>query len=292
MVVICPKCKVRLKIPDEKIAPEGSRFKCPKCATVMIVKRRLPGPAPLNNNKILVAHEDNTIVERIRDILSQAGYEIVTASNGIDAMVTATKERPFLSLLSVSLPKIYGFEVCKRLKERPELKDIKVILLASIYSSARYRRPPENLYGADGYLEEHEINTQLLERINRLKGTEEKVEDSTLQTYETKEKLLEEPHLESRPSSPEIQATAPSAMIEKARRLARTIISDIYLYSRSKFDEAIKNDNFFTVFDSEIKEGMKLYKSRIPEDVRATGDYFKEAIDNFIEKKKAELLNQ
>ncbi|MFN3396222.1 MAG: response regulator [Thermodesulfovibrionales bacterium] len=290
MVVICPKCKVRLKIPDEKITSEGSRFKCPKCSTVMIVKRRLPGPAPLSDKKILVAHEDTTIVERIKDILSQAGYEIVTASNGIDAMVTATKERPFLSLLSVSLPKIYGFEVCKRLKERPELKDIKVILLASIYSSARYRRPPENLYGADGYLEEHEINTQLLERINRLKETGEKVEESVRQ--DTKEKLLEEPRPESKPSAPEIQATAPSDMIEKARRLARTIISDIYLYSRTKFDEAIKNDNFFTVFDNEIKEGMKLYKSRIPEEVRATGDYFREAIENFIEKKKREMAIQ
>ncbi|MFN3479055.1 MAG: response regulator [Thermodesulfovibrionales bacterium] len=292
MVVICPKCKVKLKIPDERIAPVGSRFKCPKCSTVMIVKRRLPGPAPLSDKKILVAHEDTTIVERIKDILSQAGYEIITASNGIDAMVTATKERPFLSLLSVSLPKIYGFEVCKRLKERPELKDIKVILLASIYSSARYRRPPENLYGADGYLEEHEINTQLLERINVLKVTGGKVEESVRQAYETKEKLLEEPQPESRPSAPEIKAAAPSDMIEKARRLARTIISDIYLYSRAKFDEAIKNDNFFTVFDNEIKEGMKLYKSRIPEEVRATGDYFKEAIDNFIEKKKMELSNQ
>lgn len=289
MVVICPKCKVRLKIPDEKIAPEGSRFKCPKCATVMIVKRRLPGPAPLNNNKILVAHEDNTIVERIRDILSEAGYQIVTASNGIDAMVTATKERPFLSFLSVSLPKIYGFEVCKRLKERPELKDIKVILLASIYSSARYRRPPENLYGADGYLEEHEINAHLIEKVKELKGTEEKVERPAQQSQDTKDRLLEEPQPESRTSAPEIKPSAPSDMIEKARRLARTIISDIYLYSRTKFDEAIKNNNFFTVFDNEIKEGLKLYNNRIPEDVRATGDYFKEAIENFIEKKKREM---
>lgn len=289
MVVICPKCKVRLKIPDEKIASEGSRFKCPRCSTVMIVKRRPTVTAPLNDKKILVAHEDTAIMERIRDILSQAGYEIVTASNGIDAMVSATKERPFLSLLSVSLPKIYGFEVCKRLKERPELKDIKVILLASIYSSTRYRRPPENLYGADGYLEEHEINTQLIERINRLKGTEEKVEESARQSQDTKERLMEEPPPEFRPSAPEIQPQAPSDMIEKARRLARTIISDIYLYSRAKFDEAIKNNNFFTVFDNEIKEGLKLYNNRIPEDIRATGDYFKEAIENFIEKKKREM---
>lgn len=278
MVIICPKCKVRLKIPDERIAPEGSRFKCPKCSTVMLVKPKSPEMILLKERKILVAHEDASILKSIESILSQAGYDVVTAANGIDAMVSATKERPFLCILSVSLPKIYGFEVCKRLKERPELKDIKVILIASIYNSARYKRPPENLYGADDYLEAQEIELQLLNRINRLK--EEKTEDK-----EKQKDTGAEPQSIASESRPPTQPD----MVEKARRLARTIISDIYLYSRTKFDEAIRNDNFFTVFEQELKEGMKLYKSRIPEDIRATGDYFKEAIDNFIEKKKREL---
>lgn len=281
MVVICPKCKVRLKIPDERIAPEGSRFKCPKCSTVMLVRRKTPGPMPLNEKLVLVAHEDASIVERIKNVLSQADYNVITATNGIDAMVSATKERPYLVIVSVSLPKIYGFEVCKRLKERPELKDIKVILIASIYSSTRYKRPPENLYGADGYLEEHEIESQLLAKINRLKGVIERPEEK---------ERSEEAETEPQQPGPRVQPAAQPDKIEKARRLARTIISDIYLYSRAKFDEAIKNDNFFTAFENEIKEGMKLYNSRIPEDVRATGDYFREAIENFIEKKKRELI--
>lgn len=280
MVVICPKCKVRLKIPDERIAPEGSRFKCPKCSTVMLVRRKTPGPMPLNEKLVLVAHEDASIVKRIKNVLSQADYDVITATNGIDAMVSVTKERPYLVIVSVSLPKIYGFEVCKRLKERPELKDIKVILIASIYSSTRYKRPPENLYGADGYLEEHEIESQLLAKINRLKGVIERPEEK---------ERSEEAETEPQQPGPRVQPAAQPDKIEKARRLARTIISDIYLYSRAKFDEAIRNDNFFTAFENEIKEGMKLYNSRIPEDVRATGDYFREAIENFIEKKKREL---
>lgn len=39
MVVACPKCKSRLKIADEKVSSQGSRFKCPKCATVLLVKK-------------------------------------------------------------------------------------------------------------------------------------------------------------------------------------------------------------------------------------------------------------
>ena len=49
--------------------------------------------------------------------------------------------------------------------------------------------------------------------------------------------------------------------IERARRLARTIISDIYLYNTSKADESIRNNTFSSVFVPEIKEGLKLYET-------------------------------
>ncbi len=39
MVVGCPKCKVRLNIPDEKIAPQGTKFKCPKCGVLLLVRK-------------------------------------------------------------------------------------------------------------------------------------------------------------------------------------------------------------------------------------------------------------
>ncbi|NIT04273.1 thioredoxin, partial [Candidatus Saccharibacteria bacterium] len=42
----CPKCKAKLKIPDEKIKPEGSKFKCPKCQTTLLVKKPVKKVAP------------------------------------------------------------------------------------------------------------------------------------------------------------------------------------------------------------------------------------------------------
>jgi hypothetical protein len=78
-------------------------------------------------------------------------------------------------------------------------------------------------------------------------------------------------------------------MVERARRLARTILSDIYLYSPQKVEEAIRNGNFYATFASELKEGMKLYETRIPQEVRQKGDFFREAIEDFIETKKKAL---
>ncbi|MEK6582216.1 MAG: response regulator [Nitrospirota bacterium] len=303
MIVGCPKCKTKLKVADEKLTPEGVRFKCPKCSTVLLVKKPAVQIKPLEN-KLIVAHENPAIVERINKLLTQKGYAVIVSYDGIDTMIKAIKELPFLAILDVALPKIYGFEVCKRLKERAETKAIKVILISSIYDKTRYRREPISLYGADDYIEEHEIEDLLMDKIDVLRGVKPKEEiaekpkepvfEKPQQKVEMPAPLKVETTLKAAapqaapPPKPEIKVEADEA-VEKARRLARTIISDIYLYSSSKMENAIKNNNFYTVFASEVKEGTKLYDGRIPQEVRNKGNFFREAIDNFIENKKKVL---
>jgi predicted Zn finger-like uncharacterized protein len=300
MVVICPKCKVRLKVAEEKITAQGTRFKCPKCSTVLLVRRPVTHGRPLDENTILVAHEDPSVRERIKSILTAGGYKVITAADGIGAMVNATKELPFFALLSVSLPKIFGFEVSTRLKKRPETKDMKVILIASLYDKNRYRREPASFYGADAYIEEHQIEESLLEKIAALRGIAPKGTEEAPQkegkVVEEERSVLQTRAEETTAGSERPQQHIPgeavsgqhNEMIEKAKRLARTIVSDIYLYSRAKVDEAIKNNTFHVTFASELKEGIKLYENRIPAEIRKLGDFFNEAVSNFIQKKKRE----
>jgi predicted Zn finger-like uncharacterized protein len=292
VVVICPKCKVRLKVADEKISPEGTRFKCPKCSTVLLVKRPVSLVKPLNEGKILVAHEDPSIRERLKAVLASQGYKVITAIDGIEAMVTTTRELPFLVILGVSLPKIYGFEVTKRLKNRPETKDIKIILLASVYDARRYRREPESLHHADDYIEEQTIESSLIEKINALKRIPEKEPVSTPRdTKRTFEETTIKERVEEKPLQPSAKTLTVETKepVERARRLARTILSDIYLYSKAKVDDSIVNNTFHRIFAPELKEGLKLYEHRVPVETRALGDFFSEEINIFIEKKKREF---
>ena len=289
MVVICPKCKTKLKVDDGKISPGGSRFKCPKCSTILLVKRPLPVPEKVVDNvKILVAHSNPAVSNEITSLLQENSYRTITAADGIETMVKSIKELPFLAVIEVGLPKIYGFEVCKRLKLRPETKGMRFILVSSVYDKSRYKRDPESLYDADDYIEEHRISELLMNSIAALRGKEP----------EKKEEQIEKPRVEPlksaskpgtelllHPEEKEVQ-TAVDEKIERARRLARTIISDVYLYNTSKADESIRNNTFAAVFASEMKEGLKLYESRIPQEIRARGDFFKEALKNFIEAKK------
>ena len=315
MVVICPKCKVKLKVDDAKLSSAGSRFKCPKCSTVLVVKKPTEHiKKTFDGTKILLAHSNTSVLENARTVLEDQGYKVITSTDGIDAMVKALKELPFLAVVEVSLPKIYGFEICKRLKSRPEMKDIKFILIPSTFDKTKYRRDPVSLYGADDYIEAHDIPAMLIEKINRLVTMPEEGMEKpqaspkgTAAAPETPEVKSEVPGIKPETKSelgpeirPEVGQPAASAetkpsesktdeAIEKARRLSRTIIDDIYLYNSAKVMESIKNDNFYAVFAPELKEGQKLYENRITQEIRDRGNYYRETIEKFIAKKKKEL---
>jgi len=301
VVVICPKCKTKLKVDDTKLSPQGSRFKCPKCSTVLVVKRPVvQEKKALDEKKVLVAHSNPTVLQSVKNLLEVQGYTVITCSDGIDAMVKAIKELPFFCVIEVALPKIFGFEVCKRLKARSETREMKFVLVPSIYDKAKYRREPVSLYGADEYIEEHELSIRLIDAINRImsRGTAE----SEKPQPQTKATIPPVP--EARPSKERVQAPrqepatpAPKTaaedksdeFMEKAKRLARTIINDIYLYNAAKVDEAIRRGNFYAVFAAEVREGLKLYEQRIPQETRNKADFYREAIDNFLSAKKISL---
>jgi len=181
------------------------------------------------------------------------------------------------------------------LRKRHETKDMKIILLASLYDKSRYRREPDSLHGADAYIEEYQIESSLIQKVKSLKraapeGLPERKEDAGEDAGRSSEGKAKEPEVTGenapQPAAERAKGGLSGEPVEKARRLARTIVSDIYLYSRAKVEEAIKKDSFHTAFAAELREGLKLYETRIPADVRKLGDFFNEELATFIEKKK------
>jgi len=65
---------------------------------------------------------------------------------------------------------------------------------------------------------------------------------------------------------------------DKARRLARTIVSDIALYNREEIGKGIKNDNVFELLSEEIERGRKLYVSRVSPEVQKQRNHYNQAI--------------
>lgn len=87
-------------------------------------------------------------------------------------------------------------------------------------------------------------------------------------------------------AEPVVEKTPEPKEHEDARRLARIIVSDIVLYNKKKVEEGIRSNNFYELLKEEISEGRKHYDSRIPPEVRKVRDFYKEAFEDFIKKKK------
>lgn len=97
-------------------------------------------------------------------ILSEAGYEVLEANNGTEALAMARAARPSLILLDVNLPDISGLEVCERLKQDPETASIPIIQITGAWLSDEHRQ--EGLSsGANAYLIEPVDDVTLLRNV-------------------------------------------------------------------------------------------------------------------------------
>ena len=84
---------------------------------------------------------------------------------------------------------------------------------------------------------------------------------------------------------PRVEATDPEA-VEKARRFARIIVSDIALYNQDLVIEGLKNGTFFDLLKTDVEDGRELYDKRVPAAIRTKKDYYQEAFDNFLSSAK------
>lgn len=83
------------------------------------------------NEKILIVDDEEHIVELLHFNLVNAGYEVLSANNGIDAVKIAKVEKPSLLLLDLMLPGMDGFDVCKEIKRDSEMKKTSIIMLTA-----------------------------------------------------------------------------------------------------------------------------------------------------------------
>jgi two-component system, OmpR family, alkaline phosphatase synthesis response regulator PhoP len=118
--------------------------------------------------RILVVDDEIYIVHILDFSLGMEGYEVVTALDGEQALEKARSEKPDLIVLDIMMPKLDGYETCKRLKADPETKDVPVILL-----SAKGRNVDQKVgfeVGADDYITKPFSPRKLVERINAILG--------------------------------------------------------------------------------------------------------------------------
>ena len=86
--------------------------------------------------KVLIVDDIISNVLLLKVLLNNEKFQIVTASNGTEALAQVKKEKPDLVLLDVMMPDISGFDVAKQMKADPEMSDIPIIFLTALKSTA------------------------------------------------------------------------------------------------------------------------------------------------------------
>ncbi len=79
---------------------------------------------------------------------------------------------------------------------------------------------------------------------------------------------------------------------DEAKRLARTILSDILLYNQPKVKEGIEKDSLFDVLTEELAEGKKYYESMVDEEIRQSTNYFNEAVVDVLIKQGGKIKSE
>ena len=99
---------------------------------------------------VLIADDDEDVLELVRLGLTGNGYEILTARDGVAALATAREQKPTVALLDVSMPELDGFEVTSALRNDPATKNIVVILFTARSLASDVAKGYE--VGADDYI--------------------------------------------------------------------------------------------------------------------------------------------
>ena len=125
------------------------------------------------SKRVLVIEDDPSTLRFLEYTLQQEGFEILTAKNGLDGLKMAQNLRPDLIILDIMLPGLDGYEVCHKLRQKPETANVLVLVL-----SAKARQEDKDTgmkMGADAYLTKPVDPTEIVNKVQGMLADSGKV---------------------------------------------------------------------------------------------------------------------
>ena len=126
---------------------------------------------------VLVVDDNQQNLELLQAYLEDIDCETVPAHDGLEALEIIAREKPDLILLDVMMPKMSGFEVCKRLKTDPQTGDVPVIMVTALSEFGDIERGIDS--GTDDFLSKPVNKLELITRVKtmlKLKHLSDKLE--------------------------------------------------------------------------------------------------------------------
>jgi len=139
----------------------------------------------MNKRKILLIDYDPTSISRTATPLTQAGYDVEVAKDGVSGLEAFDRLNPALVLVEAMLPRKHGVDVCQEIKSKPNGKSTPVLITTAVCRGQKYREDALETYGCDEYIEKPIAPAELLSMIARL------IEESKREREEIHQELSE-----------------------------------------------------------------------------------------------------
>ncbi len=117
---------------------------------------------------VLVADDNDDILALVTFRLERAGYAVIQARDGQEALRLAVEHRPSLAILDLMMPRLDGYEVTRGIRADPAIADMPVVLLTARSQEADVARGFE--VGADDYIRKPFSPQELVSRISAILG--------------------------------------------------------------------------------------------------------------------------
>lgn len=173
--------------------------------------------------KILVAHERPVVGRAIARVLAAQGFVTTTVDDGDAVRRTLESDSWDGLVLDVALPGPPVHQLVALAKTGVPLALRAVVLIASVFRRSSYKRRPQQLYGADAYVEGHQLGAELASKLWRLLSADPSGLDGMVEA----EALLAE-----------LQSADERTPVERARVLAELLVADLLMYAGEKLSDA------------------------------------------------------
>ena len=129
------------------------------------------GPDPntdtfLPQSTVLIVDDNAQNVELLQAFLESLPVKLVTAADGVEALEKVAEHKPDLILLDIMMPRMSGFQVCKRIKGDPKTRDIQVLMVTALNELGDIEQATE--VGTDDFVSKPVNKFELLTRVKSL----------------------------------------------------------------------------------------------------------------------------
>ncbi|MCK9505219.1 MAG: twitching motility response regulator PilG [Porticoccaceae bacterium] len=119
----------------------------------------------LEGLKVMVVDDSNTIRKTAETLLSKAGCQVITATDGFDSLAKIADHRPDVIFVDIMMPRLDGYQTCALVKNNKEYRSIPVIMLSS--KDGLFDKAKGRIVGADDYLTKPFSKNELFEALEK-----------------------------------------------------------------------------------------------------------------------------